>query len=181
MKKIVISILVISFTLSLTACSNTNETENLVQENTNNEQTTNIENILDTELENIKNREKEIINKEEKTDNYTIFIYSQNNFEEYNFPVPTENKYQLLSKEINKYLELDLNVSISKNEKNLYINFDSQEILNLNNATTEIKLLESYAKTFSENLGCRIFFTIDNKDYNTENFYFGKEENYPIF
>ena len=183
MKKILILITTLLILL-LTACNN-NETIITPTINETKQEETQInsqENIINNEIEEILLKENELINKTEKTDKYTIFIYNNNDFEQYSMIVPEENKYELLAKEINQHLNIDINVSVHKNEENIYIDFQKNDLTTLgNDLNNEIQLLKSYAKTYSENIGCFVYFTIDGKDYSTNNFYFSQDEHYPIF
>ena len=125
-----------------------------VSKNTSNTTNTEIDINMDF-ISKIQDKEEYLKNKTEEDTTYVIYSYDGNSFNTSTFDVPNKNKYEQLALQISNNIGLKdiLPTSITKNENKIIIDLPTETISFFNdNLKKEIIFLESYAKTFSENL-----------------------------
>lgn len=128
-------------------------------------------------------KENYLKNKEEETTTYVMYLYDGSSFNTNILPVPKQDKYNSLANQLSTLIGMETLIpnSIEKIEDKIIIDLNKSHISYFNsNLKQEIIFLESYAKTFSENLGGLVYFTVEKQNYESEHMYFGIDEYYPI-
>jgi hypothetical protein len=175
MKKI---LLFLSILLLLTACSNQNTNTSLNYEETNSSYTEDdkITEITNEYMENHKNNSE----KEEFPLVPTYYIKINGSYRESEISNFENKTVEDVAFEVQSILNLRFKIdTVTENEDSIIVNFNADNPPSKLSAHAEISILDSIAKTLHKNYKKDIIFTINNKEYNSNLFYFGINEIYP--
>lgn len=132
--------------------------------------------ITNEYMENFKNNS----NKEEFPLIPTYYIKINGEYRESEIPNFKEKTVEDVALEVQNLLNFKVKIdSITENETSITINFNQENSPSKLSAHAEVSILDSLAKTLHKNYKKDIIFNINNKEYNSNLFYFGINETYP--